>query len=764
MRLPLVVSFLVLAASPAVAGVVALHQGDTDPLLQGWVVEPTDPDPPLAGVSVGPATDPSPWSSLVSAWAIYDDSTGSGSRRRYEVAPTPTDIAAGQTLGWTLSALLRVVTAPDPADFSVSLEYADGSRRFTASLGSDADENLLVVLGSGPPVPIPAAFTSTAGTSYHDIALAFDPAAGASGAADLYVDGERVVSGYQGFAGALTRINFGSGQSSSTGRGHYAEVRFATGIQECRDGLDNDGDGQVDGADGGCEAGTDPSERDPRDPCDDGADDDGDTLVDGADPECAETGGASERAVLPLAWNWNGMLHHGEIGAPSANGYRSISDRGIDLRASPAAGLAPVAVTGPSGLVYELAPDTQAPDLVHLGNRNTVDNGSKPLASVPDWLPDPDQTGPQTSAFEPLLLGPDDAIGILYHASNGGGRFAVTLGFASGDPVEVIVDATDWFAPSNPMPEAPTAGVAHQTTAGVMPGLGGIDNPVSDASLVLNEAVISVAELLQDGVADVAGRELVSLTFSDRFNPNSGYAVYAAAYGAGTSPSVPQAHLLVPVKLTHDRVLGSSPAEALRDEIQLVDESGLELVNGTLLVTTAQPNLNNWNTLTSVAAVTFDLGFEQDIDFIQIWNFNDSFGNNDFGATSIDLQVSSVGTNAGDADFSASPVLATLPIAEATGSLMYAGEGYRFNGHASPAMVPPVLMGVQHDFSAIGLHGRFVRLSDIDGSLSFGGRAGLSEVRFHRFVPEPGVSAGLCAGVVLLAALGRRRPRSAPRP
>jgi PEP-CTERM motif len=212
---------------------------------------------------------------------------------------------------------------------------------------------------------------------------------------------------------------------------------------------------------------------------------------------------------------------------------------------------------------------------------------------------------------------------------------------------------------------------------------------------------------------------------------------------------------LIPVGTGDANVVGSSPPEVgccgSRDEDNIVNGSGFGVSGGKLIVNTGQPNDNNWNTETATADITFDLGAVYNIDFIQIWNFNDSFGNNDFGPETIDLLVSNVGTNAQDADFSASSVLVTLPIAHATGSLIYFGENYRFNGKAA-SDIPSELGGVLHDYSGVAVQGRFVRFADLDGSLSFGGRTGLSEVRFFGSpVPEP--STLLLMGVYL-AGLG----------
>ncbi|MDJ0852316.1 MAG: PQQ-dependent sugar dehydrogenase [Myxococcota bacterium] len=64
---------------------------------------------------------------------------------------------------------------------------------------------------------------------------------------------------------------------------------------ECNDGIDNDGDGEIDVAgDTGCLSDTDPSELEVDTPCDDGYDNDGDGLIDIADDDCPVSASAGE--------------------------------------------------------------------------------------------------------------------------------------------------------------------------------------------------------------------------------------------------------------------------------------------------------------------------------------------------------------------------------------------------------------------------------------------------------------------------------------
>ena len=81
--------------------------------------------------------------------------------------------------------------------------------------------------------------------------------------------------------------------SMMTGPGAFRLEVIADGAPQCRDEVDNDGDGLVDLLDPGCEFGDDLDETDP-DPlpeCGDGIDNDGDQLIDYPnDPDCAAAG------------------------------------------------------------------------------------------------------------------------------------------------------------------------------------------------------------------------------------------------------------------------------------------------------------------------------------------------------------------------------------------------------------------------------------------------------------------------------------------
>jgi hypothetical protein len=207
---------------------------------------------------------------------------------------------------------------------------------------------------------------------------------------------------------------------------------------------------------------------------------------------------------VPLLYNFNGIVHAGEDGLPDdPNGFRSISDRALDFTAGVPADplLQPFALVDRPG----------APDIVHLGNRNTVDGGNWAFDPAPDgddvgirpnWLPDPDQTGPQTTVLAaPILLDAASTASFLFQVSNGGGAFDVTFGFAGGGSVTATLGAGDWFG-------------------GPFPGRNRVDRGVIGGPLSIAQRTVDL------GAA--AGLVLASITFGNASNPLAGVAILAA--------------------------------------------------------------------------------------------------------------------------------------------------------------------------------------------------------------------------------------------
>ena len=207
---------------------------------------------------------------------------------------------------------------------------------------------------------------------------------------------------------------------------------------------------------------------------------------------------------IPLNYNFNGIVHAGENGLPDdPNGYRSISDRGLDFTAG---------VPSDSTLdKYNIVSQPGQVDIVHLGNRNTVSSGLwifDPVAdgdcngTQPAWLPNPDQTGAQiTLLSNPILLDSQSEASGIFQISNGGGNFDVLLTFASGASVVQTISGGDWFG-------------------GLYPGTDGTD------CANLPAANLNITERSFD-LSAAAGQILTSITFANPSNLDAGYAIIA---------------------------------------------------------------------------------------------------------------------------------------------------------------------------------------------------------------------------------------------
>jgi cysteine-rich repeat protein len=100
-------------------------------------------------------------------------------------------------------------------------------------------------------------------------------------------------------------------------------------VEECGNGLDDDGDGLADGADPGCASASDPSEKSLLLPCDDGADNDGDSLTDyPADPGCTAPADTSEAVACSDGLDNDGQGLGDHPADPGCAGPADDSERG----------------------------------------------------------------------------------------------------------------------------------------------------------------------------------------------------------------------------------------------------------------------------------------------------------------------------------------------------------------------------------------------------------------------------------------------------
>ncbi len=222
----------------------------------------------------------------------------------------------------------------------------------------------------------------------------------------------------------------------------------------------------------------------------------------------------AQSVTVPLNYNFNGIVHAGESNLPDDPvGFRSISDRALDFSAGIPVDplLAPYQLIGIPGQL----------DIVHLGNRNLVDNGNWAFEAIangnnigvqPAWLANVDQSGPQTTVLAgPLPITADISIGFLYQISNGGGSFDVTLTLLSGGTHTATLSGVDWFQ-------------------GAFLGTQNVDLGAPGTNLSITEGRIDLGAF--------AGDALTEISFSNQSNPVGGYAILACNFGAQAKNTV----------------------------------------------------------------------------------------------------------------------------------------------------------------------------------------------------------------------------------
>ncbi len=212
-------------ATPVVnAGIVQEHSGANDPDgVEGWIRYVGSGVINYDEAVIDTAFDNTP------AWKIAD--TVGGSSRNYYVNLSDSDLADADSLGWKLSALVRVDGTGYCDDdgnvdrFSMYLEFGGSPSviggRWAMRLGSDNSGNPLVdVLNQTETFAID-------GNGYHWYEL-ID--ADGSGLATLYVDGTPLASGLAiSDTYADSRVVFGDNHRDPAGNANYAYVGFETG-------------------------------------------------------------------------------------------------------------------------------------------------------------------------------------------------------------------------------------------------------------------------------------------------------------------------------------------------------------------------------------------------------------------------------------------------------------------------------------------------------------------------------------------------------
>ncbi len=248
---------------------------------------------------------------------------------------------------------------------------------------------------------------------------------------------------------------------------------------------------------------------------------------------------------LPLAYNWNGLVHSagGQEGgnADAPMGYRSIADRGLVVDGAPGsldAGL----VTGTDFIRYNIGAVANDVDCIALVNRTFNTFAGDFIGNTPGWLAGGSGNipGPVATSLTGLnlFMGPATRFGFLYQMTNGGGSFDVTLEFGDGSSITTQLYAPDWYLDQQPAP--PFLPMEVQRQHGVYNASRDTDVAVLNApALNVVEAVFSTSSLLSAGLGDINGRRLTGISFGNRVPTGAAVAVLAATVRDSVPPTGP---------------------------------------------------------------------------------------------------------------------------------------------------------------------------------------------------------------------------------
>ena len=211
----LTVCLLVVQTCYADMNILALHEGNLDPLTEGWVKERA-----FAGITTFPLDNDRNWQ----AWGVRDQSGRSDGV--YSLDLRAEDVQRAFQDGWTFRTRVRAAQNGESVFLSPVFSRANGPQAFGFSITKTSD-SVTLNLSSGASVPLTE--------NYSLLELVYNPA---SDDADLFVDGVRLLEGFKGVIPIdpqyrdRNSIWFGSGSSEGRGQANFNLVEFAVHSKE----------------------------------------------------------------------------------------------------------------------------------------------------------------------------------------------------------------------------------------------------------------------------------------------------------------------------------------------------------------------------------------------------------------------------------------------------------------------------------------------------------------------------------------------------
>ncbi len=201
-------------SEPAPLRTLFQHTGSTVPAAEGWQAIGFSSD-----ATAGPINDAG-----TPAWFANDTSLAGGSYKFYRANVSNAQAATATSLGWTLTARVRVTAASTTSQGSPYAGFSNGPRTFIMFFGKSNDA--IPQPGDAGVTLYGGAYITVAGgmDAYHDYSLVYDPVAGS---ADLFVDGVERLSNYTGIAIPQQFVEWGTGSSGADGSVNFNLVKFS---------------------------------------------------------------------------------------------------------------------------------------------------------------------------------------------------------------------------------------------------------------------------------------------------------------------------------------------------------------------------------------------------------------------------------------------------------------------------------------------------------------------------------------------------------
>jgi hypothetical protein len=212
---------VVLGFTSAAQALIAGHSGAGNPNSEGFS--------PVYDFGAYESFDANDNGSGFAAWQLAKPV--SSVQKGYEYVLTNSEIQEANDVGWFVRARIRVATANDAPDYSVSVLYSNGLKRFDLVLGSDANGDPIAKLvdfftGDGQNATGSTYTFTGGGSGFHVYEMQYDQL---NTSVDLFIDGVERISNYLGHTVFVPspRLDFGAFGAEGTGDGRYNEVALA---------------------------------------------------------------------------------------------------------------------------------------------------------------------------------------------------------------------------------------------------------------------------------------------------------------------------------------------------------------------------------------------------------------------------------------------------------------------------------------------------------------------------------------------------------